>query len=154
MERTAYTNGLRAFADWLDAHPEVPLPNDGKSSFSALGSFVLDDDQARETLAAVARALPGKVDKDYSGESYMRVHGVVDGIHVSYVCNREAVCERVVVGQRTVSKEVPVAYEEREVTEDVVEWRCDDGIMRASERPGPDEAAGVSASELTSEVAR
>lgn len=148
MDRKTYTDGLRAVADWLDAHPEVPLPSEGQSRVFCLGTVALGKDGVREELANVARALPGEVDKEYT-DSYFRVHGVIEGIHIAYSAARTAVCDRVVVGQRTVSKEVPVAFEEQEVTEDVVEWRCDDGIMKAAERPGPDEASGVSASELT-----
>ena len=34
------------------------------------------------------------------------------------------VCTRKVVGHRTVKQQVPTAFEEREVREEVVEWDC------------------------------
>jgi hypothetical protein len=49
------------------------------------------------------------------------------GVALVVQADRAAVCERVVVGTRTVTKEVPTKVT-KTVVEDIVEWRCIDPL--------------------------
>lgn len=139
-ERAGYTAGLRQIADWLDAHPEVPLPYIGAHSpgspLPSLSIFVQqpwDDNQpsVREQMATIARAMgrankaPGRVDGTFV------VWRSFAGINVHASAHREEVCERVVVGSHEVTEEVPdpealaaVPKVKRTKTVEQVKWVC------------------------------
>jgi hypothetical protein len=129
--RAAYTAGLRQLADILDAHPEVPLPYEGRVSpisFAFHGYEV--EDHAGELAAAARILIPGSRTKNADG-NYFRVTGSLHGLKIECWAMREQVCERVVVGTREVIREVPdpealAAVPTTVVTETVedVEWRC------------------------------
>ena len=124
-DRASYISGLRKLADLLEQHADVILPTDGSLlplSFSAWG------EDARDQAAIFARAFPGKLDKEVD-ENYFRLTGRIDGLKVQFVANRHQVCERKVIGTRTVTSEipdpdydVPTVVVEHEVED--VEWVC------------------------------
>lgn len=137
--RAAYTAGLRALADILDAHPELPLPYDGTGS--ALDWIEVGDD-ARRHAAVFARVMPGTVAKsvsDTAGQFYLtfQLHGL--GLRV--ISTRAQMCERVVTGTREVEIEEPdpqalaalPKVKRTEVVEDV-EWQCHP-ILAAEQTP-------------------
>lgn len=137
-QRAAYTKGLRALADILDARPDLPLPYDGNSTAI---DWIEVDDNARGVAAAFVRAMPGRVDKsvsDAAGQFYLtfRLHG----LRLRLISTRTQMCERVVTGTRTVEFEEPdpealaalPKIKRTEVVEDV-EWQCHP--ILAAERP-------------------
>lgn len=101
-----------------------------------VGTFNTQDPKA--TLAAIARALPGKVAKrTYS--SQFEISGHVAGIEVKAIAEQAAVCERVVTGIREVTEVVPdpdalAALPKVTVTKTVedVEWVCRPVMAAAS----------------------
>lgn len=122
--------GIRELADWLESHPEVPMPfalDDGDLSIHVTPHRVEDP---KATLAAVAKALPGKVTKSANDASgHFNLNGSVGGIKLHVIAYRNEVCERVVTGTREVTKTIPdpmVTVPTIEVTEVVedVEWVC------------------------------
>lgn len=123
--RADFTAGLRQLADWLDANPDINLPADGTTlplTFSAWGKD--GRDKARE----FAKAFPGKLDKDVD-ESYYRLRGQMGGVSVEFCAYRDYVCERVVIGEREVTVQIPdpdVDVPMVEVTQTIedVEWIC------------------------------
>lgn len=127
--RSGYTAGLRALADLLDAHPEIPLPYTGSKHSGLLWILQSEDDQ-RPILRKLARLLPGLIEKGYRGTDF-DLKGSLDGLHLHVIADRDSVCERVVTGTREVTREVPdpvalAAVPTTVVTETVedVEWRC------------------------------
>lgn len=126
--RAAYTAGLRALADLLDAHPDLPLPYEGRLSPVQLGFHGLEDPAA--ALAAAARLIPGAKRKGYD-DNYFRLVGRLHGLQVELWAMREQVCERVIVGTevREIEEPDPEAVaalpkvKRTEVVEQV-EWRC------------------------------
>lgn len=121
--RDGYIAGLRTLADLLDQNPDLPLPYNGSSS--ALLWIIGGSDQ-RATLSAVARAIPGVKTKGVRGD-YFDVCGQIEGLRVQVIADRDQVCERVVVGTETVTREVPdpdvPMVTVTEIVEQV-EWRC------------------------------
>jgi len=111
--RAAYVNGLRQLADFVEAHPELPVPFAG-------GHNVFVGTKAE--LATFAR-LPGvRWDKSVD-PNYFYIRHTFDGGH-SYDINvqREQVCRKVVTGTRLVPAEP--AHEV-----DVFEWVCDEPLL-------------------------
>ena len=98
-----FTEGLRALADFLDAHPELKEP---------FGVTVLSMAENIDKLRLGARAL-GQCDKVFNGE-WFSVEKMFGPIKFEIYSRRELVCERIVVGKR----EVPAHEEE------IVEWTC------------------------------
>lgn len=126
-QRTGYIAGLRALADLLEQHDEVPLPFTGSSYSPIAISDFLHAEDPKGDLAAAARAFPGRLDKDVR-DDYFDLRGQLGSLHVKFTAYREAVCERIVTGTREVTREVVVPIETRtetvtEVIEDV-EWVC------------------------------
>lgn len=126
--RAAYTAGLRALADLLDAHPELPLPYSGNGDAM---NFIELGDEARRGAAVFARLMPGKVEKSASDNGQFYLTFTLHGLRLRWVAQRAQMCERVVTGTREVEIEVPdpealalVPKVKRvEVIEDV-EWQC------------------------------
>jgi hypothetical protein len=140
-ERAAYTDGLRQFADLLDAHPEWPMPWAGRGD--AITLLFLGAD-AKEEFAAAARAFPGPLAKRAT-DKFFDLAGSLHGLKVELTAYRDVVCERVVVGTETVTKQVPdpsVSVPLVEVVETVetVEWVCRPVLAAAaqSEQAGSD----------------
>jgi hypothetical protein len=140
--RTAYTDGLRAVADWLDQHPEVPLPYLGAAIDgdirSVLPIFLVDDATARDDLAAITRAM-GTASKavNRDGDRF-QVYRRFEGLIVMAQAPREQVCTRVVTGtEDQVVEEVvtPAVIRKIVKTVDVVEWQCEP--LLAAPAPAP-----------------
>ena len=142
--RAAHIKGLRALADKLEAHPEVPLPFDGRLNAVAF-HFLAGDDPAA-ALAAAARALGGrwkKTTRDYGemgGGAYLDLTGTLHGLKIMLTAARDAVCERVVTGSREVTERVPdpallAAVPVIEVTKtvDTVSWVCSPVMAAAND---------------------
>lgn len=129
-DRADYIAGLRALADILEAHDDVPLPYEGNST--AMSFHFLSAKDPKGDLARMARIFPGPFQKevaDHGTHAYFDLIGNVAGLKVRFCAYRDAVCERVVVAKETVTRKVPdpsVDVPEVEVTEEVerVEWRC------------------------------
>lgn len=123
-ERSERIAGLRALADLLEQHPELPLP--GRD----LRAYSMGEDE-RATLAAVARALPGRVTKDTTGlegelfQVYATLGGEEGGVIYGGVAYRESVCERRQVGTKVVEREEPTETRTVRETVPVYEWDCD-----------------------------
>lgn len=118
-ERTAYTEGLRQLADWLDAHPDIDLPWTG----TTYDPFSLGVWLTKEELAEIVRALPGRVEKQFD-ETVVRVTSAFGGLRVQAYSGRNEVCERIVTGTETVTVPAIEAKPERTEVREVVEWRC------------------------------
>lgn len=130
-ERAAFTTGLRQIADWLDAHPEVPLPYLSSVATGryepTLPWYLMAGE--RDVIAAMGRAM-GTFDKRGDDDKF-RIFRRFAGIAVCAQIDRDEVCERVVIGTREVTEEVPdpealAAVPKVTVTTTVedVEWRC------------------------------
>jgi hypothetical protein len=129
-ERAAYTAGLRALADVLDKHDQIPLPHHGNGG--AILIMFLDPADARERMAAAAHAIPCDWRKNVSGDgTYFDLHGELDGLRLELTTYRDVVCKRVVTGTHEVTEMVKdpeklAEVPEIEVTRTVedVEWDC------------------------------
>jgi len=103
QRRTSEIAGLRELADFLEVHPNVPMPY-----VSTVNAYVRD----REALQRVVREV-GSVEKG-ADDNYMYVRRQFSGVSYEINIRRELVCAKRVVGTRTVP----------EHTEEIVEWDC------------------------------
>lgn len=99
-ERAMVIAGLRAAADFLEHHPDVPTPE-----HTTLTTYIWGD-QSRSRLAAIARAL-GRCDKR-SEHGFFRVSRSFGPIALSYDATSEQVCDRIEVGTETLEETVEV----------------------------------------------
>lgn len=122
--RVEYIAGLRALADLLEQHPELMTPH------KQIDVIPIGAEQCQEQMAAWARALPGKKDKQIS-ETMVTLVGWLRALKIQVLAYRDEVCERVVTGTREVVEEVPdpealaavPTVSKTTVVEDV-EWVC------------------------------
>lgn len=125
--RRQFTAGLRELADLIDANAGIPLPYDGTDSPI---TFHFWGEPARGQMAAAARAFPVALSKTSSSDTYFRLTGRLAGtcgLKIQLVTDRDAVCERVVVGveDREVDEVVTPAVTRKVIKPtEVVEWRC------------------------------
>lgn len=133
MDREDYCQGLEQLAAWYRDHPEVALPQTGRSDiyqFKVQAPGYGEEEAA--ALAAFARALPGRVDKSFT-DGLVYVSGRVGGLRIEAYGSRSSVCERVVVGTETVEVPDPNAPKVT-VEQEVVEWRCGSLLAAAGEQ--------------------
>jgi hypothetical protein len=110
--RTDYVNGLRAIADMLDTHDDVPLPN---ASFNI---FCTDVNE----IAAIRRDIGGQWVKEAT-DSWFWLRRAFGPHRFDLNTARDVVCERVVVGTKQVDIPDPAAPKIT-VDEEIVEWVC------------------------------
>jgi hypothetical protein len=116
-----FTADLRKFADWLDDNPAV-LPH------LIHGNYYLFS-YSEEEFRDINRLL-GTFEKKTNEREIEAVKDFGSGMTLRHSISHERVCEKRVVGTRTVTKyELPegapaVVYEEVEVEEEITEWVC------------------------------
>lgn len=90
-----------------------------------------DDDNGAvlKTITAIRKLLGGKWDKDTSYNQFQLTRDLGDGLILIVGAPRKLVCERRVVGTETVTRQVPVEYEEQQVEEEIVEWDCPKSLL-------------------------
>lgn len=116
-----YADGLRAIADWYEAHQDIPLPSGGIEVYSV---------HTKEEAANVIRSL-GRCEKKYDS-TFFYVIGEFGPISLKFSWYRSEVCERRVVGKKL----VPAHYTpERE--EEIVEWDCHPILQPSAETEDP-----------------
>jgi ABC-type sulfate transport system substrate-binding protein len=125
-ERAGKIAQLRAFADFLEAHPEA------RRIYSPA---VYDVVHSRAEMAARIKALGGKWDKDEDGESF-KVRQTIAGVQYVIFAAREDVCTRVVTGTKEVLRteadpDAVAALPKRTYTETVedVQWVCPESLL-------------------------
>lgn len=123
MKVANFIQGLRDFADWLEAHPVLPptlygLPN------GRILLFVKDKDQ----LAAAARWL-GTCEKVVT-EDWFSLVKTFGPIALEALIERPQVCERVKIGEKVIPAQPErVLPAEPERVEEVYEWQCPESIL-------------------------
>lgn len=115
MTHAEYANALRAVADFYEGHEEIPLPGTSMQNSSC-------DLDNKHTYALVAKAL-GSFEKNYS-DQFITISKNIGGINLQFTAYRHVVCERVVVGTKTVPAQVIPERFVEEHDEEIVEWKC------------------------------
>lgn len=110
IARRNYIEGLRTFAAFLDAHPNIMPP---------LYSSLLSRVDTREQLSDAARI--GGWTKDYQGE-YFALKRSFGGVLFEVYTDRTTVCRKQITGQHVVP-----ATPER--VEETFEWVCEDASL-------------------------
>ncbi len=116
---------LRAVADLLDAHPD--LPNCYITAHGSTGAVRVDwqawcTDKAAAAL--VVSTIPGTWERDELFDDEARWIQQRDGVSLIVTISRELVCERRVVGTETVTIPAVEAQPERTEVREIVEWDC------------------------------
>lgn len=120
--------GLRELADFIEAHPELPIVEEPLVNVefwcheNELYPW-LNLGSVRLRLATAARAM-GLASKRYTGSYFDVSKEFGDCVKLTFTANRENVCRKVV-------KEV-IHHPERVIPareEEVVEWICDDALL-------------------------
>jgi len=110
MTTEEFTTGLRAMADWYEAHPEAPVPHDVTIRVSCKDT--------KEEVARVARLL-GSAEKEFGASTFSLIKKF-GPLGLAFLFWRATVCERRVVGTRT----IPAVAAQPEREEEIVEWDC------------------------------
>lgn len=134
---TTISTQLRALADLIDAHPDLPAPYATAYSTGHVDAhWYLHLHELEKYLpaqkaaaAAIVRDLGGQWDKEESGNDF-RFTQKREGLTLEVVVNRAAVCERVVTGTHEVT--VPAtparsalpAQPAHTTTVEDVQWVC------------------------------
>jgi hypothetical protein len=127
MKADEFAASLRLIAAFYDEHPDMPVPYLGLDD--ELSIYIVNSQNPTATLAAVAKQF-GRAQKTM-GETFFNVGRRFGAITLRAMAYREAVCERVVTGTRTVERPITETVGTEEVTEEVVEWRCPESLLSA-----------------------
>lgn len=127
--RAAFVRSLRDLADFIESSTDVPFPDSSTTILCPL--------QGKHELAAFAKA--GGFVRKTADDSWFNVIRDFGPIQLEAYVSRAAVCERVVVGQETVTIEKPdpdAPKIEETVTRDIIEWRCDEPLLAVAQDGG------------------
>lgn len=115
-----YAAGLRLMADFIEAHPEIPVPLDVVAS-----TFIhTEKDKQKKAAARIAKLL-GYVNKGFYDASVYFTRQFSKGVGYQVWFDRDAVCERVVTGTKLIpAREERIVPAEAARSEDIVEWHC------------------------------
>ena len=116
---STFTDGLRAVADWYDAHPDISLPE------GCLRGWLSTLEEAAET----ARAL-GRCRKEFIGDVFALERDFGGGVALRFLASRGTVCTRRVTGTRMIPAQP--AQPERPV--DIVEWDCHSVLVQPDDQ--------------------
>ena len=110
------------------SHPDIPAPDtlvNRSYHWEFYGENALADlRKVRAAMRCNGVQAVGPWEKKVTDYSY-RNSAEFKGARIILSCAREAACERVVTGTKTVTKKVAVVtYEDKEVTEEIVTWNC------------------------------
>lgn len=111
--RMDFIKGLRSLADFIEKNEALPVPYD-----SPFNIFV----DNKEDLRRLQRIVGGKLSKDAT-DTFFYLRRAFGPLRLDININREEVCERIVIGRRTVP----------EHEEEIVQWRCADSILADEE---------------------
>lgn len=131
MSEMTFAQKLRAAADLIEAHPELPIPcvfgyqsnHAVEVTWQLMNTEGVKDDQ-RSAAIQIVQAIGGKWDKEPWGDRFDMVTRR-DGLKIEVFTQRDQVCERVVTGTETVTIPAVEAQAERVEEREVVEWRCE-----------------------------
>lgn len=136
---TRQTEGLRAAADFIDAHPDLPKPY--ITAFTSKEHVELnyylhingfgDLAEQKATAVAIVRAVGGTWEKEAWGDDF-RFAADLGPLRFDVRVKREAVCERIVTGTETITLPAVEAQPERTEEREVVEWRCEPLLAEAT----------------------
>lgn len=140
QERAETIKGMRELADWLEAHPDVPVYS---SPYMALFSSWAEGDPIATSPQRMAKAM-GKAEKSYDSTYIALKQGFSGGVYYEFNFMREEVCEPKVVGEREkkepryqVGDKLLTLEELNEFkteivvgTEPIVEYVCPDSLLR------------------------
>lgn len=122
-------DGLRNLADAVDAHPELAASLRYNVSDGNLSVYPKDRGQL-VTLVRVLKSAGAAITKEAS-DQHFRTYCNFGPVRVRLVAAREEVCERVVIGTKEVTTQVPDPAKLAEVplvdmteTVETVEWVC------------------------------
>ena len=116
-KRKAFCDGLVDLAEFYRNNPNIPLPYFTGFSIGA---------DSKQAFAKIVRAL-GTCKKSFNDYAVNAVKEVGPfSIYVS--TTRENICEKVVTGKRIVP-----AYFAPEREEDIIEWKCPEGVSLLAE---------------------
>jgi hypothetical protein len=88
----------------------------------AKGSVKVDQ---KSILRQVVRAIPGKLEKDFSGTTmYLKQEGAFGFFDLTVFANREGVCERKLVGMKDVDVPAVKAVKAHVESTPIYEWEC------------------------------
>jgi hypothetical protein len=118
-----FISGLRELAAMYESHPELAVPDGKTFNLFCFAHSDRERAEAKERVREVARAF-GSAAKSYDDGYFNLKKQFSGGIVLEITTNRDAVCERVVVGTKIEpAREIPAqSIPEHEV--EVVEWRC------------------------------
>ena len=133
---------LRAAADLIEAHPDLPPPYITTSSHrdqhtADLSWFLMINDgrtlaQQKTAAALIVSTIDGhweKIPDTYQDFVFRQQR---DGLKLDVQVTREAVCERIVTGTETVTIPEKPAEPARTVKRETVEWRCEPLLAEAT----------------------
>ena len=139
---TAQTEALRKLADFIDEHAELNIGDQydqGRvhADGNDLGLFPPyrgDSAKEKEFVRKVIRALGGLWEKDPNGSTmYFKQEDVFGYFSTTIYVDRDAVCERKLVGTKDVEVPAQEAVEAHVETVPLYEWEC--GSLLALSEP-------------------
>jgi hypothetical protein len=134
MNNKEYADGLRELADWIEANPDIEVPDKVFQVYS-----MNTKEEASKCLSALKPCR-----KEYRNDMFHLVRDF-GPLTLDFVFYRNAVCTRRVVGTKEIGTElIPARLIPEQIipahVEEIVEWECGEPLLKPVEEPAVVEA--------------
>lgn len=119
LKSNPFVESLRELADFYEQNPTLPIPNK-----QTINLFDITVEQIKEFITLSKKT----VKKSWIESFFYATIPFGSRIELDLNIARNKVCEKVVT-KRIITKQVPVSFEEKEIEEEIIEWKCPDTIF-------------------------
>lgn len=119
LKSNPFVESLRELADFYEQNPTLPIP-----TRQTINLFDITVEQIKDFIT-----LSKKTVKKSWIESFFYAT-IPFGSHINLDLNiaRNKVCEKIITKRKTI-KQIPISYEEKEIEEEIIEWKCPDTMF-------------------------
>jgi hypothetical protein len=130
-DRDDMVKGLRDLADLIEEKGlELPIPSSYYPTTFGFHLYESDRIPPKENLKRVAKVL-GKAEKKYVFDDFRLTKDFGKYVRLSFATARDQICQKVVTGTKLVPKREVIEIPNQFETEEIVEWVCDEPLLKA-----------------------
>lgn len=126
-EHEKFAKDLRDMANFIEKNEDIPLPSSVTIQVFPNG---------KEGMGLVAKAMKS-FEKLYC-DQLIRIKKSFGRVQLEAIEMRANICERRVIGTKTVKVQKPVTFQEVEETKEIVEWDCGDPLLKQIKEVTPE----------------
>lgn len=124
-----FARKLQVLSNFYTQHPTLPPVY--SISNTTIDILLWSGQYSKEEITSLFKEIGGKKATDSVGHFIGLRKELSPGVSIFINCNRETICERIIVRTEKKLKQVPlpVQFQTKEVEEEIVEWKCPESFF-------------------------